>query len=230
MQKTIQGLIFALFRIVPDNRMFVKIYIADDYLLIREGIKKVINGLSNAILVGETHDLSHLPDKIASTRPDILIMELNLCERPIKELMDELKVISPNTKVLIVSDCHCELPIIMAVRAGISGFMQKNVSEKELAQAISSIALGADFFAPAITHILANGFLSNSSSPNSFSDREMEILRYICKGRSNEQVADLLFISEKTVATHKKNIMKKAGVKKTSDLILWAMDKNILQK
>lgn len=206
-----------------------RIFIADDYLLIREGIKNIINNLKGTIIVGESNSLSNLSSKINDCYPDIIIMELNLCDRPIKEIVEEIKTTSPQTKILVVSDCECELPIVMAIRAGVAGFIKKNLSEEELIKAIHSLSSGLNYFTPAITQLLANGYLSNSETGINFSDREMEVLRYICKGRSNEQIAELLFISEKTVATHRKNIMKKAAVKKSSDLIIWALDNKILQ-
>ena len=210
--------------------MEIKVLIADDYFLIREGIKKSLKSLREVVIVGEANSLDELLVLLAKYKPEIVIMEINLCDRPIKELIGEIKHESPKTKVLIISDCFCELPVIMSIRAGISGFIRKNVSKDELTQAVRSIAIGVDYFAPEITQILVNGYLSSSTSQNSFSEREMEILRYICKGRSNEQIADILYISEKTVATHRKNIMKKAGVKKTSDLIVWSLEKNLIQR
>ena len=216
-----------LFQIMQEN--ILKIFIADDYLLIREGIKRIIQDIDNTVIVGESNDLSNLAVKISSCNPDIIIMELNLCNRPIKELMAEVKIVSPQTKILVVSDCACELPIILSIRAGISGFIKKNVTEEELVKAIFALSKGHEYFTPEITQIIANGHLSGKSSGINFSEREMEILRYICKGRSNEQIGEILFISEKTAATHRKNIMKKAGVKKSSELIVWALENKVVQ-
>ncbi len=210
--------------------MTLKVIIADDYFLIREGIKKSLQTLKDVTIVGETSDIDEFVVLVAQHTPNIAIIEINLCDRPIQELIDQLKQESPCTKVLIISDCYCEIPVIMSIRAGISGFIRKNVSQEEIVQAIRSIANGVDYFTPEITQLLINGYLSNASKQSSFSERELEIFRYICKGRSNEQIADILFISEKTVATHRKNIMKKAGVKKTSDLILWALEKNLFRR
>lgn len=210
--------------------MTLKVIIADDYFLIREGIKKSLQTLKDVTIVGETSDIDEFVVLVAQHTPNIAIIEINLCDRPIQELIAQLKRESPYTKVLIISDCYCEIPVIMSIRAGISGFIRKNVSQEEIVQAIRSIANGVDYFTPEITQLLINGYLSNASKQSSFSERELEIFRYICKGRSNEQIADILFISEKTVATHRKNIMKKAGVKKTSDLILWALEKNLFRR
>ena len=207
--------------------MQIQVLIADDYYLIREGIKKSLRTLQEVVVVGEANNTDELMVLLSRHKPDITILEINLCQKPLKELITEMRHHSPDTKVLIISDCNCELPVIISIRAGISGFIRKNVSQEELGQAVISISQGKEYFSSEITRILMNGYLSGDQSQVHLSDREMEILRYICKGRSNEQIAEILFISEKTAGTHKKNIMKKAAVKKTSDLIVWAMDNNL---
>jgi DNA-binding NarL/FixJ family response regulator len=210
--------------------MKIRVLIADDYFLMREGVKKSLNTLPEVVIVGEAKDNKEMNAMLGKHKPDILLMEMNLCDRPMKGLIEEIKKESANTKVLIISDCNCELPVLISMKAGISGFIRKNVLMDELALAIRSIANGAEYYTPEIKQILANGYFAEQLPQNSFSERELEILRYICKGRSNEQIADILFISEKTVGTHRKNIMRKAGVKKAIDLLVWALDNNLVQR
>ncbi len=208
----------------------IKVYIVDDYYLIREGVKRSLKQDKDIEIVGESNDLAGLVDSIKDLQPDILLFELNLCQQPVRELIQNLKEINPNVKFLIISDCDCELPLVMAVRAGVTGFLRKNVTQVELLHAVHQVFNNKEYYVSEITQILLKGFLNNEQSNGTFSDRELEILRYICKGRSNEQIGDLLYISEKTVATHRRNIMKKAHVKKTTELILWSLDNNIVPK
>jgi len=210
--------------------MKIRVLIADDYFLMREGVKKSLNTLPEVVIVGEAKDTKEMNALLGKHKPDLVLMEMNLCDSPMKGLIEEIKRESAATKVLIISDCNCELPVLISIKAGISGFIRKNVLMEELALAVRSIANGAEYFAPEIKEILANGYFSDQSPKNTFSERELEILRYICKGRSNEQIADILFISEKTVGTHRKNIMRKAGVKKAIDLLVWALDNNLAQR
>jgi DNA-binding NarL/FixJ family response regulator len=205
----------------------LSIFIADEYTLIREGIKKIIKPIFGASIVGETNNMNDLAFKIKNCLPDLIIMEISMCERPIKQLLKEIRNASPSSKILIVSDCECSLPVMTSIREGVSGFVKKNVTEEELIKAIICISNGEDFYTPDIAHMPASENLTASTTI--FSIRELEILRYICKGRSNEQIADILFISEKTVATHKKNIMRKAGVKKAIDLVVWALDNKMIR-
>ena len=208
----------------------IKVYIVDDYYLIREGVKRSLKQHDEIEIVGESNNLTYLANSIKETQPDVLIFELNLCQQPIRDLIEELKEVKANVKFLIISDCDCELPLVMAVRAGVTGFVRKNVAKEELMHAVQQVYNNKEYYVSDVTQILLKGFLNNDKSESIFSDRELEILRYICKGRSNEQIADILFISEKTIATHRRNIMKKAKVKKSTELIVWALDNNIVPR
>ena len=208
----------------------IKVYIVDDYYLIREGVKRSLKQHDEIEIVGESNNLTYLANSIKETQPDVLIFELNLCQQPIRDLIEELKEVKANVKFLIISDCDCELPLVMAVRAGVTGFVRKNVAQEELMHAVQQVYNNKEYYVSDVTQILLKGFLNNDKSESIFSDRELEILRYICKGRSNEQIADILFISEKTIATHRRNIMKKAKVKKSTELIVWALDNNIVPR
>jgi DNA-binding NarL/FixJ family response regulator len=208
----------------------LNVLIVDDYTLMREGLKSALGDLADIRVVSEAISLPEMFTKLEYLQPHILILEINLCEHSIKDILQHVKQLAPQCKVLVFSDCFCELPVILSIRAGIAGFIRKNISKSDLTHAIRSIAIGVHYFSPEITQILAKGFLSNNTLSANLSEREMEILNYICKGRSNEQIADILFISEKTVGTHRKNIMKKVGVKKSSDLIVWAMENNLVKK
>jgi len=218
------------FRIILNSMDKIKVYIADDYYLIREGVKRSLKQSKDIEIVGESNNLTHLVGSIQESQPDVLIFELNLCQQPVRDLIQDLKQVHSTVKFLIISDCDCELPLVMAVRAGVTGFVRKNVSKDELLHAVQQVYNNKEYYVSEITQLLLKGFLNNDQSNGVFSDRELEILRYICKGRSNEQIADILFISEKTIATHRRNIMKKAGVKKSTDLIIWALDNKIVSR
>lgn len=208
----------------------IKVYIVDDYYLIREGVKRSLKQHEEIEIVGESNNLTNLTSSIQQSQPDVLIFELNLCQQPVGDLIDGLKRVKSNVKFLVISDCDCELPLVMAVRAGVTGFVRKNVAKEELLHAVQQVYNNKEYYVSDVTQVLLKGFLNNEHAESIFSDRELEVLRYICKGRSNEQIADILFISEKTIATHRRNIMKKAGVKKSTDLIIWALDNKIVSR
>lgn len=201
------------------------IFIADNYYLIREGLKRSLKTLKEVNIVGESNDLSDVVPQVALLKPDILIMEINLCKQPIATLLQELKGVSAQTKVLVISDCSCITPVLSCLSTGVAGFVPKDVDKTELIKAITEIAAGKEYLSSEISRILVKS-LTNKPE-HKLSERELEILKHICKGKSNEQIAENLFLSEMTVATHKRNIMRKTAVKKTTELILWAMQHQI---
>ncbi len=206
-----------------------RVLIADDNFLIREGIKNVILTMP-VELCGEVSDIDILPDKIKELNPDILLFEIMLCKQDAKNMLRKIKVSFPELKILIISDCVCDLPMLQFVRSGIDGFIRKNISREELFKSIRIVSDGGSIYSDDIKNLMANARQLQIPDIKNYSPREIEVLQLICKGRNNEQIADILSISENTVATHKRNIMQKAEVKKTSDLILWAFENGLVEK
>src|SRR6478735_4385415 len=104
----------------------LSVYIADDYFLIREGLKRSLSGIKDIEVVGEASDLNSLVHSLTALQPNILLLEMNLCERSVKDLITDVQSCTPDTKTIIISDCQCELPVVLAMRSGVSGFIRKN--------------------------------------------------------------------------------------------------------
>ena len=208
----------------------LRIFILDDHYLIREGLKKTLNSVKDFIIVGESPDLTDLLLLMKDLNPDILFLETGLCKRPIAELLLDIKKVSPKTKILAISDCSCEMKVFTSVKAGVAGFITKKADREEVINAVLEISSGNDYYSPEVTKILMKGLFAGSGTNIQFSERELEIMNLICQGITNSSIANQLFLSENTVATHKRNIMKKARVKRTSDLILWALDKKLVTR
>ncbi|MCR6639254.1 MAG: response regulator transcription factor [Sporocytophaga sp.] len=208
----------------------LRIFILDDHYLIREGLKKTLKSVKDFIIVGESSELTNLPVFMNDLKPDILFLEIGLHKRPLAELVLEIKKVSPKTKILAISDCSCEMKVFTSVKAGVSGFISKKADKEEVINAVVEISSGNDYFTPEVTKILMKGLFAGRRVDNNFSERELEIMNLICQGVTNDSIASQLFLSENTVATHKRNIMKKAGVKRTSDLILWALDNKLVAR
>ncbi len=208
----------------------LRVFILDDHYLIREGLKKTLKSVRNFIIVGESQNLIDLPLLMKDLNPDILFLEVGLCKRPMVELLLEIKKVSPKTKILAISDCSCEMKVFTSVKAGVAGFITKKAEREEVIKAVLEISSGNDYYSPEVTKILMKGLFARKGTDIQFSERELEIMNLICQGITNGSIADQLFLSENTVATHKRNIMKKAGVRRTSDLILWALDNNLVAR
>ncbi|GAL85371.1 fimbrial Z protein; signal transducer [Sporocytophaga myxococcoides] len=208
----------------------IRIFILDDHYLIREGLKKTLKSVKDFIIVGESPDLADLLLVMKDFNPDILFLEIGLCKRPIVELLVDIKNVSPKTKILAISDCSCEMKVFTSVKAGVAGFISNKADREEVIKAVLEISSGNDYYSPEVTKILMKGLFAGRGTDIQFSERESEIMNLICQGITNDSIASQLFLSENTVATHKRNIMKKAGVRRTSDLILWALDKKLIAR
>jgi DNA-binding NarL/FixJ family response regulator len=207
----------------------MKFFIVDDVFLIREGFKQVIKTIAGAEFCGESESLHNLSFEIKVTKADVVILDLDLCETPLKALINNLRQVSPEIRVVVFSDCQCELPVLAAIHSGVKGFIQKkNLSKEDLLTALKAIIEGKEYYSQEVTRILIGSYGQDGVRKFNFSQRELEILGYITHGKSNEQIGQLLFLSENTIATHRRNIMKKAGVNKTTDLIIWARENKVM--
>jgi len=205
--------------------MSIKVVIADDSLIFREGIKKLVKSVTEIQIVGEAKNLNEALHLCRLHKPDIIFLEINLCSSPISEFIKEVNRFSPSTKFFVITDCDCGLPVFLAIKAGVNAFLKKNVDSDEFIKAIKEVIEGRNYITPIVMQDFFKGFSSFNSNQNQLTEKEQVILRYFCLGRSSEQIADILNLSEKTIATHKRNIMQKAKVKRTSDLIFWGIER-----
>lgn len=202
-----------------------KVLLADKSEVFVMGLKEVLRPYYEQFTIKEIKEPLWLNKWLETERPNVLVSEIEFLDDLSDDCLKKIKSISPNLKILILTDNVTDPLIKQAIRNGVDGYMKKDRPATDILDALRSLMSGHKYFSPEISSMF---FQAMSEAPHELSDRELEILRYICKGRSNEQIADLLSLSEKTVATHKKNIMRKAKVKKTPDLILWALNVKVV--
>jgi DNA-binding NarL/FixJ family response regulator len=192
-----------------------------------QGIKQLLKEIEHK-LVYETDNFNQLIESLSNYDPDIVVLEINKWEDNLIRTVTSIKKIKPRIKFMLFCDNGITATIFNSIQSFFESIVDTNVSRDEIILAIRSVLDGEKYYTPSLIKLL----LSQRESKNEnaylgkiFTEREIQILNYILKGRSNEQIADILYLSEKTIATHKRNIMKKAQVKKTSDLILYALEK-----
>lgn len=207
----------------------IAVYIVDNNYWVRKGLNLVLGASDEINIVGETDSITELVSSLHTSQAEILILDVNASEDSICELVKKVKLNSRNIKVLLLSDFEPDFSVIQILKVGVDGFINKQSDQKELKNAIKVLAKGGDYFSGSILKLIEHGFKTEDGTNLSLSEREIQILRYICKGRSNEQIADLLFLSEKTITTHRRNIMRKAQVSKSTELIVWAISNNIIR-
>lgn len=212
--------------------MTIRILITDDHQLFRDGIANLLAASPQIEIVAQAENGHEAIEKAKRLKPDILIMDLSL---PVINGVDATRILHkelPETKVLILS-MHAEKNYIKeALEAGAFGYLFKDCTYDQLIEAINTVYHGKKYLSDKITEVLIQDYLNKDEeiqekSPE-LSERESEILKLIAEGKSTCEIADLLFISVKTVGTHKQHILEKLNLKSTADLIKYAIKKGIV--
>jgi len=213
--------------------MTIRILITDDHQLFREGIANLLSASTHIEIVAQAENGQEAIEKAKKLKPDIVIMDLNL---PVINGVDATRILHqelPKTKVLVLS-MHAEKSYIKeALEAGAFGYLFKDCTYDQLIEAINTVYQGKKYLSAKITEVLIHDYLSKEEeevhdNSEELSERESEILKLMAEGKLTREISDVLFISVKTVGTHKQHILKKLNLKSTADLIKYAIKKGIV--
>jgi two-component system nitrate/nitrite response regulator NarL len=204
-----------------------RIVIVDDHQMVIDGIKLMIEGRPEFLTVGETTQPLTILELLDSTPADILITDVGMPEMSGVELSRAVKNKYPHIKILALSMFGDSQIIAEMIDAGISGYILKNAGKKELIEALTKIAEGQNYFGQEITLQLIKSFKRNHGEIK-LTDREIEIIRMIEKDMTTRDIAETLFISERTVETHRKNILHKTNTQTVVGLLKYAYDRKII--
>ncbi len=205
----------------------MKVILAGRSYLCKQGLKQMLEEINYQLLY-ECENFDQLTELSTQYNPDILMIEVGTLEPEHLSLITALRAKNHKAKIMLFCENGLTGFTFNKIQSKLDCIVNTNVSKEEIILALNSLLSGEKYFTPSVIKLLLHQNESKNEPLGNhrlFTEREHQILHYILKGRSNEQIADILFLSEKTVATHKRNIMKKAQVKKTSDLILFALDK-----
>jgi DNA-binding NarL/FixJ family response regulator len=197
-----------------------KIVLADDHALFRQGLRRLIEDVAELEVVGEACDGMELLKLLDAIVPDMVILDISMPNLRGLEAIGKVKMKCPDAKVLILS-MHREY-IYHAMSAGADGYLLKEDADRELFSAIDNIREGRVFLSPRCAGDLIG---SRVQSLDPLSGREKEVLKLIAGGKANKEIADILFISIRTVETHRANIMTKTKLKNTADLVRYAIQR-----
>jgi DNA-binding NarL/FixJ family response regulator len=203
----------------------IRIVIADDHAIVREGLKRIVAGASDMQVLGEAADGTQVMQRVRELDFDILVLDLSMPGRSGMELIRLVRSEKPKLRILVLS-MHQELQYaVRAIKSGASGYLTKESAPSQLEQAIRKIAGGGAFVTPEVAEQLALGAMPGSESHphETLSDREFEVFRLLAAGVSVTEIASRLKLSVKTVSTHKANLMQKMGLQNASELIRYAI-------
>lgn len=204
-----------------------RIFIVDDHQMVIDGINLMLEGKCDFAVVGESRQPLIVLQLLENTPVDILITDVGMPEMSGVELGRAIKNKFPHIKILALSMFGDSQIIAEMIDAGISGYILKNAGKKELVEALTKIADGQNYFGQDITLQLMKSFKRNQEETK-LTDREIEIIRMIEKDMTTREIADTLFISERTVETHRKNILHKTNTQTVVGLLKYAYERKII--
>ena len=208
-----------------------KIVLVDDHQMLIDGLSAILSGYNEIEILKTYTNGNLLLDEISELQPEIILTDISMPEIDGYELTKKIKKINPEIKVIALSMSGSIADINKMLDVGISGYVLKNVGNLELIEAIKKVASGKMHFSDDITEeMVKNKNLKSESEENNtkFTDRELEILKLIVQELNNAEIADKLFISERTVETHRKNMIRKFNTKTIVGLIKYALDKKLI--
>ncbi len=214
----------------------IKIVLADDHALVRNGIKAMLENEEDLVVTGEAGNGNEALEVARAVKPDLLILDVRMPGMTGLEAAAKLKSYSPKTKAVILSMHDSEDYVLQALDAGAYGYMLKDTDKNEFVKALKQIHGGNKYFSGDVSNVLANRLLGNKRVTKlpakldsyNLSRREKEILRMVVDGKQNKQIAEQLDKSIRTIETHRFNIMKKLDVNNAIDMVNKAMKENLV--
>jgi two-component system nitrate/nitrite response regulator NarL len=205
----------------------IKIFIADDHQLVIDGICSLLMNEPEFEITG-TSSKSAVMTMLEKMHVDILLTDVQMPDVSGVELTRQIRKKHPHIYVLALS-MYGDIDVIkQMIDSGISGYILKNTGKKELIEALKKIAKGDNYFSPEITRELMKAVKTKNEPPSHLTNREIEIIRLIAKDLGNKQIADQLFISERTIETHRKNILRKTNTQSAVGLLKFAYENKII--
>jgi two-component system invasion response regulator UvrY len=209
----------------------IKIFLADDHELVREGLKKILKEENDIKVVGEANDGDEVVNKISNCDCDIILLDMHMPGRNGIDLIKELKIILPDLHILVLSIYPEEKYALRALKAGASGYITKDSAIEELVSAIRRIHERGKYVSETLAEKLASQIDSNSNllPHERLSDRELQIMCMIASNKSIKEIAGELFLSISTVNTYRSRILEKMNMKTDIEITHYAIYNNLVE-
>lgn len=209
----------------------IKLLIADDHELVREGLRKVFDREQDIELLEEASNASQVIAACRATKFDVVVVDFNMPGRSGLDLVSHLKTFQPDVPVLVLSMVPEKEFALRLLKAGADGFVSKQSAAEEIVAAVRRVASGKKYISDAVADQLANNIGQDAELlPHDYlSDREYQVLQLIATGFSTKEISDSLHLSGNTIATYRRRIMEKLGMKTDVDLTRYALKNNLVE-
>ena len=211
----------------------IKVIIVDDHKLVTDCISLFLKGASEIEVIGVTHSGKDTLAMLKQEKPEVILVDITMPEMSGIELTEAVKKKHPSIKILILSMHSDYNNISDAIDAGADGYVPKDVSSEELVEAIVTVSKGKNFFHSTISDEIVKNYASkrqqNDSILPQLTRRELEVLQLFAEGFNNSEIADKLFLSVRTIESHKNHILQKTNMKNSVELIKFAIKNKIIE-
>ena len=215
----------------------IRVMLADDHNMFVEGIESILDGMDNIRVVSKCYTGPEVFDKLSQTPADVILLDINLPGMNGIEVCQKLNKEYPDVKVLALSMHNEESFVTEILKHGAQGYILKNTGKKELLAAIEAVYSGQSYFSEEVTETIMKSLVSQKSGGKKttilapkISRREKDVLDLIVKEHTTQEIADTLFISLKTVESHRRSLLTKLGVRNTAGLVRVAIENQLTTK
>ena len=208
--------------------MSVSLLIADDHGIVRGGLRALLDRQPDLEVVAEAADGAEALEQALVLRPDLCILDVAMPKLTGLQVARELKSQAPDMLVLMLSMHDDERYLFEALRAGASGYVLKRAADQDLLDAIRAAARGEPFLTPAAQQTLIRDFLERGEQPE-LTPREEEVVKLIAEAHTNREIAEILHLSEKTVESHRANVLQKLGMRDRVELVRYAIRRGLIE-
>jgi DNA-binding NarL/FixJ family response regulator len=215
----------------------IRVLIVDDHALFRRGLLMVLRQEADMEVVGEAEDGDDAVQKAQELMPDVVLMDVRMPKRSGIEATREIRELLPHVKILMLTISDEEADLYEAIKAGASGYLLKEISIEEVAEAIRSVHSGESQLSPSMASKLLTEFAAMSRRADEqqqlvaprLTEREMDVLRLVAKGLNNRDIGQELLISENTVKNHIRNILEKLHLRSRMEAVVYAVREKLLE-
>lgn len=212
----------------------LRILLADDHTVVRQGLRKVLEERPEWQVVAEAGDGRDAVRLAEQYKPDVAVVDVAMPLLNGIEATRQITRRAPQTKVLVLSMYSDEAYVTQILKAGATGYLLKDSADVDLVQAVQAVSQGKSFFSPAVARLMSDDYARQRGENavdryESLSEREREIFQLVAEGKTNKEMAALLFISPSTVETHRARIMEKLDLHSAAEIVLYAVRRGVIR-
>lgn len=208
----------------------IRVMLADDHALVRSGLRSLLELESDIEVVAETANADDTVRRVRGHKPSVLLLDLFMPGRAPMEAIPDIREASPETKIVVLTMQDDPAYVKEAFKLGVAGYLIKDAADEDLTTAIRTVLGGATYLHPSLGARLAAAESGNAADPSAvLSPREIEVLQLIALGHTNKEIGEQLFLSVRTVESHRANIQEKLELSSRAELVRWAIEHDLLK-